>query len=71
MLDGNTKYEYLSLFGSRRSLACAGATTLENQSWRVGETRRNAATTFIPGARNVVFRGLTTTLSRCRWKYAG
>ncbi len=54
--------------GSRRSLACAGANTLKNQSWRVLETRRDRHNSFIPGAGNVVFRRLTTTLSRCRWK---
>ena len=33
-------YPLLSYSGSRRSLACAGANTLKNQSWRVFETRR-------------------------------
>ena len=37
--DG-TQYRFFSSSGSRRSLACAGANTLENQSWRVFETRR-------------------------------
>ena len=38
--DGTT-YPFFSYSGSRRSLACAGANTLKNQSWRVFETRRH------------------------------
>ena len=34
-------HQFLSHSGSRRSLACAGAKTLKNQSWRVCETRRD------------------------------
>ncbi len=49
-----------SFSGSRRSLDCAGANTLENQSWRVCETRFATST--------VVSRRLATTLNRCRWK---
>ena len=44
-VNGNN-YPFLSYFGSRRSLACAGANTLENQSWRVFETRRKRQMTM-------------------------
>ena len=45
----------------------AEANTLENQSWRVFETRRDPHKTVIPGARTVAFRRLTTTLSNGSW----
>ena len=59
---------FFSYSGSRRSLACAGAIALKNQSWRVFETRRDPQKTFILGARTVVFRRLTTTLSDGSWQ---
>ena len=48
-------HPFFSYSGSRRSLACAGAIALENQSWRVFETRRDKHKTFIPCVRTVVF----------------